>query len=128
MPCAMLMMSSTPKISVSPTAISAYTPPASIPSMIARKSWCPMSAPCRSVHQTVGQPHQLRPASPVCGQPSRLRSASPVCGQPSRLRSASPVGLGEKDLARAGRPHREHLRVVAVLPLEDEDHGLHVHP
>src|SRR6266536_3383339 len=115
MPCAMLMMSSTPKISVSPTAISAYTPPASIPSMIARKSWCPMSAPCRSVHQTVGQPHQLRPASPVCGQPSRLRSASPV-------------GLGEKDLARAGRPHREHLRVVAVLPLEDEDHGLHVHP
>jgi hypothetical protein len=37
MPWAMLMMSSTPKISVSPTAISAYTPPMSIPSMIARE-------------------------------------------------------------------------------------------
>src|SRR5215831_14763342 len=93
MPCAMLMMSSTPKISVSPIAISAYTPPTSTPSTIARTSWCPISAPCRSVEW-----------------------------------SAWPVGLGVEDRDRPGRSLREHLGVVATLPLEHEHHRLDVHP
>src|SRR5580698_1882608 len=45
MPCATLMMSSTPKTSVSPAAISAYTPPPSIPAAMAWPISCAISAP-----------------------------------------------------------------------------------
>src|SRR3984885_8315528 len=41
-PWAMLMMSSTPKISVRPTAMRAYTPPTRIPTMISYKISCAM--------------------------------------------------------------------------------------
>src|SRR3954466_5888534 len=98
-PCATLMTFMTPKISDSPDAISAYTPPISSPRMMAWTS---------SVT-----------ALPRPRWPGDLPAARPRCEHPpSRSRRLL------DDRLRRGRGLREHDLRLAVLPLADQELAL----
>src|ERR1700721_2958674 len=103
-PWAMLMMSSTPKMSVRPTAMRAYTPPTRIPTTISCRISCAIN---NSV--LVGY---CTPALP--GLSIELRSAD----------RAGPGGLGGGDHLGPRVAGRQDLgeRGPVVLPLEDEGH------
>src|SRR3954451_8366973 len=95
-PCATLITFITPKISVSPEAISAYTPPIRSPRMMAwTNSVMVVSPDCRP---SGAPPGAARPAAPY---PSRAR------------------GLLDDGLGRRGRLRQHDLR-LAVLPLADQ--------
>src|ERR1700733_473333 len=97
-PWAMLMMSSTPKMSVRPTAMRAYTPPTRIPTTISCRISCAIN---HSV--LVGY---CAPALP--GALTELWSAD----------RTGPGGLGGEDRHRCGVTRRQDLveRGAVVLP------------
>src|SRR4051794_25304683 len=99
-PCATLMTPITPKISVSPDAISAYTPPIRSPRMIAWTNSVMVASPgCR----------------PSGTPPGAARPAAPY---PSRARGLLDDGLGRR------RRLRQHDLRLAVLPLADQELAL----
>src|SRR3954452_2735121 len=115
-PCATLMMFMTPKISVSPLAMRAYTPPMSRPSATACASWVkggPSSGPLRD-----------EPGGP-CGH-GPPGGASLPGGLLDRRVHRRGV-LGSDDLDRAVLPLAEQevaLRCAGLVPGERAEDGL----